>query len=164
MGILLWLYKEKRLTWPGWTAMSVALVLAFFEIGNRAFEIAPILWSYGGNLRNSSLALESYAAFLIAFCAMVLSVRFNAGHVFTEGIYKVVRKLGLTTYPFYLLHEVVGGVVMYQVHKWGYSYLAGALAALLVVGVVSSLVALYCEPRLRNFIKRLLAGLNVAVS
>ena len=59
------------------------------------------------------------------------------------------RKIGLATYPLYLLHNAVGAALIGELQDAGTSYLASALIALLLVVAFSCLVAWRLEPALR---------------
>jgi len=154
LGILVWLLKEKRLKVLGWVVLMVALLMAGVEISYRAAEITFKITSNSADRNALLLIAESWAAFFIAFCAIILSVRFNEWFPRNNTIHKIVRLLGLTTYPFYLLHEALGGFVMYEMHRLGLSYLLSLLVALLSIGLIASYLAAYAEPTLRKFLKQ----------
>jgi peptidoglycan/LPS O-acetylase OafA/YrhL len=85
--------------------------------------------------------------------AIILSVKFNDLFPSSAVIKGFVRKLGLMTYPFYLLHERVDPFVIYQLNRAGLPPLLCALAEILCTGVLALLIASYCEPALRNLLK-----------
>ena len=65
------------------------------------------------------------------------------------------RKIGLATYPLYLIHNAVGAVLIGKLQETGMPYLACALITLLVVIGFSCLIAWHLEPVLRAWIDRL---------
>jgi peptidoglycan/LPS O-acetylase OafA/YrhL len=67
----------------------------------------------------------------------------------------MVRLLGLTTYPFYLLHEAVGGCVLLQMNGVSGAHFLNLIVALFVVGAISMLIARYAEPALRRALVRI---------
>ena len=157
LGILVWLYKEKRLSKLGAAAAALALALGCMEIYARAVELLP-KFAPSSLVRETPwthLAAPSAIAFLLAFAAILLSVRFNRLFPANLALRKVVRLLGLTTYPFYLLHERVGEYAIYWANKLGLAPLACALVALLCVGGVALAVAWYFEPALRGLLKKI---------
>ena len=94
---------------------------------------------------------------LAASALIVLSVRFgSAFHGVDPRLLKTLRVLGLVTYPFYLLHEVIGlpAIAMLQRKEFSYSY--AALAGLSIVFMVSLFVSASAEPRLRRQFSRVL--------
>ena len=157
LGILVWLYKEKRLSVTGALAGGVALLLAGLEIEAKAQEVLP---QFAAQARWSHLGAASCVVFFAAFAAIVASVRFN--HRFTANalVRRVVRLMGLMTYPFYLLHERVGAFVIYAMSRVGLGYLPSVLVALISIGAVSLFIAAWCEPLLRRGLKRIGGALS----
>jgi peptidoglycan/LPS O-acetylase OafA/YrhL len=156
LGILVWLYKEKRLGKAGLLAAGLALVLALMEIYAKAQEILPnFARSAGTQTPWTHLATASNIAFCMAFAAILLSVRFNHRFPANAAVRRAVRLLGLTTYPFYLLHERVGAFVIYQTNRLGLAHLPGVMVALIAIGALSLFIAYYCEPALRSLLKRI---------
>lgn len=152
LGILLWTMQQKRITLAGIVGLGAGLLLAGVEIAARARELAPaIARSAGSPTPNvAGLALASCAAFYIAFLAIVLSVLFNHKLVLGKRMLDSLRVLGLTTYPFYLLHETIGGAALTLAIAAGLPFLAALGLALVTVGIVAVLVASALEPALRN--------------
>ncbi len=157
LGILVWLFKERRLSKLGAAAAGLAVALGFLEIYARAAEVLP-------NFGRSSLvpdtpwthlAIPSYIAFAVACAAILLSVRFNHRFTANAAVRKTVRLLGLTTYPFYLLHERVGEYAIYQANRLGLAPLPCALLALVCVGAAALAIAWYFEPALRGLLKKI---------
>ncbi len=156
LGILVWLYKEKRLSRVGAWAAGLALMLACLEIYARAVEVLP-KFAHSALVRETPwthLAIPSCMAFGLAFAGILLSVRFNPLFPANAALRRVVRLLGLTTYPFYLLHERVGEFAIYLMKRIGLADLPSALLALVGIGAVSLSIAWYCEPALRSLLKK----------
>jgi exopolysaccharide production protein ExoZ len=157
LGILVWLYKEKRLGMVGALLAGLALALAPFEIYVKAAEVLPDFARspLTPGLNWIQLATFTSIAFYIAFVAIVLAVKFN--HLFpaNAALRKTVRLLGLMTYPFYLLHERVGEFFIALLKKIGMAHLPSVFVALIGVGIVSMLIASYAEPALRRFLRNI---------
>jgi exopolysaccharide production protein ExoZ len=163
LGMLIWAFKEKRITAPGFAACGLALALAWTEIFDRARGIQQVLLHpvfFDKQLTPLSLAAFAYIAFLVAVLGIVLSVKLNAWFPQQTGIRSVVRLLGLATYPFYLLHEAVGGLVADRMYRLGFGPAISLISALFVIGALSVLIAAYMEPLLRSALKR--AGTRIA--
>ena len=162
LGMLIWAFKEKRITIPGFAACGVALALAWAEIFNRSREIHyfahPVF--AGTQLTPLSLSAFAYISFLAAVVGIVLSVKLNALFPQQALFRSLVRTLGLATYPFYLLHEAVGGWVADRMHRLGFGPRISLIAALLTIGTLSIVIAAYMEPLLRSWLKR--AGAKLA--
>lgn len=157
LGILVWLMKEKRLSKLGACAAVLALALACLEIYARAVEVWPKFAQSPVAPQASwkHLAAPSSIAFLLAFAAILLSVRFNRLFPANTAVRRGARLLGLTTYPFYLLHERVGELCIFLANRAGLGPLASALLALAAVGAVALAIAWYFEPALRRLLKKL---------
>src|SRR5206468_12810477 len=84
----------------------------------------------------------------------VLSVKLNPLFPQHAGFRSLVRTLGLATYPFYLLHESVGGLAADRMHRFGFGPRLSLLAALFMIGALSVMIAAYMEPLLRTGLKR----------
>lgn len=154
LGILVWLFKEKRLRKLGWLVLFGGLVMAVVEICYRAAEITLVMERNSAYRHTGVMMIECCVAFLIAFCAIILSVRFNESFPANARFRRVVRMSGLTTYPFYLLHEALGGLVLFEMHRMGFSYLSGIPIALICIAVASICVADYGEPSIRRLLKQ----------
>lgn len=157
LGILVWLFKEKRLSKIGAGAAVLALVLGCMEIYARSVEVWPKFAHSAFTQQTpwTHLAIPSCVAFSTAFAAILASVKFN--HLFpaNAAVRRVVRLLGLTTYPFYLLHERVGEYAIYQAKRLGLAPLPCALVALVCVGAVALAVAWQFEPALRGLLRKI---------
>lgn len=165
LGILVWLFKEKQIERVGVLAGGLALVLGIMEIYGRTVEYFPD-FARGGYAPHAfwhNLANWAVFAFYSGFAAILISVRFN--HLFpaNAAVRRIVRSLGLMTYPFYLMHERVGGYVTNQMSRVGLDPLLCALASFICLGTISLFIASYCEPALRGFLRRNFGVLNPAM-
>jgi exopolysaccharide production protein ExoZ len=162
LGIVVWLFKERRIGKLGFIVAGVALVLGYMEIYSRTiqFQSGMMLANVMPQTAWTHLPIASIGAFSAGFAAIVLSVEFN--HLFPTNavLRRTVRILGLMTYPFYLLHQRVGGYVVYQMKWAGIAPLYCILAGLICTGAVSLLIALYLEPALRSLLKSKIGALR----
>lgn len=157
LGILVWLFKEKRLGKVGAAAAGLALALGVLEIYAKAVEVLPKFGSSAlvPETPWTHLATPSAIAFFIAFVAILASVKLNHRFPANAVIRKTVRLLGLTTYPLYLLHERVGEFFILQMKRIGLGELPAALTALVCTCLVSLAIAWYFEPKLRGLLKKI---------
>lgn len=162
LGILVWLFREKRISWAGLLSAACALILGAVDIYVRSVELFH-------NFTSSTLPPQPFwnhldlvanMAFLAGFLGILLSVKLN--YLFPKNITarKTVRLAGLTTYPFYLLHQRVGGYVSSEMLGLGVGHLTSVVIALLCTGGISALVALYGEPALRSLLKKIAPALR----
>jgi exopolysaccharide production protein ExoZ len=155
LGMLVWLYKEKRAGIIAFAAAALALALGLMEIYAKTAEVLPKFAQSTPALQQpwTHLPLATNLAFLAAFAAILLAVKFNRLFPVNARLRKTVRTLGLMTYPFYLLHELVGAFVIAQTSKLGMTHLTSVFIALATIGLVSLVIAIYCEPALRRALK-----------
>jgi exopolysaccharide production protein ExoZ len=157
-GIFLWLQSEHRLTRRGAIGLVAVLLAAPIEITCRTAEL----------LKLSPVAMNLASVSWVPVLIWLLSMAFiaAAAHWRAEWRYlprpvlAVVRLLGLTTYPFYLMHEVIGRAVRHVFLARGHSVLVSAIAGLLIAAAVALLVAYYAEPRLRKLLKARIESLR----
>jgi peptidoglycan/LPS O-acetylase OafA/YrhL len=165
LGILIWLYKEKRIGKAGIATAALALLLGFMEIYCRSVEYIPRFPRTAISPQPSAihLATSSCVAFCFLFAAIILSVRFN--HLFPPQVKarSFVRLLGLATYPFYLLHQLVGSFAIYRMREIGLAPLPSVFVALICIGAASVVISRYCEPALRVLLRKKVRVLNPAL-
>jgi len=141
----------------GWSKSRAALALISLTGGTMQIvwvthEYARHFGSYGATA-NPDLALGLWVLSLITFAA---SCRWNDA-LARSGISRVSRPLGLATYPLYLLHIFVGGIVAAWVTALGsptMAPIAGITAALILAVVVAQLI----EPAARRALTTALGG------
>jgi peptidoglycan/LPS O-acetylase OafA/YrhL len=156
LGILVWLFKERQIGRIGVVAGGLALILGAMEVYGRTVEylagfaraewVPPAIWHH--------LVLWAEVGFYSGFIAIVCSVRFN--HLFPAdtALKRIVRSLGLMTYPLYLLHERVEDYAIYELNRVGLNPLPCVLASLVCLGAISLFIASYCEPAMRRLLRK----------
>jgi peptidoglycan/LPS O-acetylase OafA/YrhL len=91
---------------------------------------------------------------VISIFAIVASVRNNEAidsWLSPKG-HAVIRQVGLITYPLYLLHELIGSVLMAGMARLGVPLVAClGLAVLLLIGA-AFLISRFGEPALRKWL------------
>lgn len=100
------------------------------------------------------LIAETEALFILALAAILASLHWNAR--FPTRLRPASRALGLVTYPFYLVHEMLGGVVVFLALRAGALPLQAVAAAIAVVGVFAFVLSNWMEPVFRREIVALL--------
>ena len=157
LGVFLWLCLCDRLTG---LRLAVAVLCAagcLVESAHEAIQILHILD------RPADFLIPS-AVVAVAIVAMIASVRANSWLVGRVGRHCLwFRRMGLATFPLYLLHNVVGATtVRLAVELGAPRYLALAVAMALMV-TVSLLIAVTVEPFLQEGLRRTLDRLGRAV-
>ena len=151
VGVWLWLWGQRRLRLSGAFGLALAVPMAWLEI-----------WMRGASLQGREahaaagqplwLPILIWTALTIALAVVARRPASFAPR--SETVRRWLRRVGLATYPLYLVHNDVGATLMRMmvvagVPKW----VALALAALTVVGLAFT-VALALEPRLRQVFRR----------
>jgi exopolysaccharide production protein ExoZ len=114
-----------------------------------------------GTLPLDQLAIVPVILFL-AGCGVVLwSALSNVDVGPRAG--RVIRSLGLMTYPLYLLHLTIGAWMIRQLIDAGWSSVPAFSAVLVVLVFASWLAAEYCEPAIRRLMRRTVEGVEGAV-
>jgi len=128
LGVFIWLALFDKMTIVRCMIMAILVVICFWQVEPR-----------GGG-----------AIWLASVCAIAGSVLFNERLV---GIKRVARILGLTTYPLYLLHDVVGAALIGALFRAGankYIALATGLATVMFVAVF---IAVAIEPPFQRWLR-----------
>jgi exopolysaccharide production protein ExoZ len=150
LGMFVWLAKQGLLRTFDWLAVGLALVLGGMEIFARAVFVGQF---FDAPIDGAFLTLGGLMAFALAFVAIVTSVRFNGQFPNSPDLRAIVRMLGLVTYPYYLLHEVIGGAIYYELGAFGMPLYLRLSTTLLAVGLCAFLVATLAEPFIRQRMK-----------
>ncbi len=159
LGILLFLAFSGRgmRRDRGWIGLAVAIALV--EIGCRAGEIAGKAASHVTVPVIFALATLIWVGFCLS---MVAAIRYNDRMPTGRGWRRWLRTLGLMSYPFYLLHESVGGSAMAWLVLHGVAPVPALASGLAVSGLASYLVADLAEPPLRTATREVLGRLSGA--
>ena len=158
MGILIWLLKERRLTRAGMAAFGAALLASMPEIGDRAQEIqhSMVRTEFAAVLCTPRvLTAMACSTFFCGIAGIVVAVHLNAILAWPLIVRRSVRLLGLATYPFYLLHEAVGGYVLNRLSVHGMQPRIGVWLSILAVGILSTIVCAWPEPAIRKLLERI---------
>lgn len=152
LGVFLWLQFFKR------PAAGNILWCCVFTVAG-CIQIAAIVAGFNGKGAEMPLLIPM-AIWLLALDCIILSVVFNPlfAHA-PHWLRASLRRMGLMTYPLYLLHQNAGLASIGQMIKMGVSpYVAlglGILGALMASWAIS----VYLEPRLQKAVKSLLLAL-----
>jgi peptidoglycan/LPS O-acetylase OafA/YrhL len=152
-GIWLWFAANEQMTAPRWVGFAIALLASGAQVYTQSIQF---LWSVPAATAQSPFA--PLAVFL--FAALMIVIFTQAGDLFSVGTARAklfLRYLGLVTYPFYLIHNLVGAGISRLLIEAG---LNSVLAVVLTLGGLLYICWLFCwvlEPIIRNL---LLLGLG----
>jgi exopolysaccharide production protein ExoZ len=149
LGILLYLNARQELSRLGQIMIAVALALSVMSIISRSAELTPLL-AYQALDPHRWLLWQVAAAAIGTFLGLgivgiVASVRSN--HILAKNptLCSILRVCGLITFPFYLLHESVGGSLPAALGTYHQGLSAIALAVV-VAGIFAYGIARVVEP------------------
>ena len=157
MGMQLWLWKNNRLDRLNRVFMVVGLLGAVVELDTRGMAVMEEnqLLGSAGHVTHIWMSAGAVCAFLFSFAMIATSVvRFD---LFPKSaqLRSVVRKLGLMTYPLYLVHETVKVAVSHQLEAAGSRWNANLVTALLsgtVALAIAFLLSAWVEVRARKLV------------
>ncbi len=161
IGIFIWLWKDGRLKGVDKFAAVFAFGLTGLEIHARSVDVAPKFLFATGAPSVSVLFLTTLAVicFSIACFSIFAAVSLNRLFPQSRTIRRTVRLVGLLTYPYYLLHETVGGSVLYALASLGIPFYLNLIVALSCIGAIALLVAAYAEPLMRRRLHTFIAAI-----
>ncbi len=154
IGVFLWLSLYRGFTWKR------VLVLVLCSIGG-VIEIDERTRWY---IADTGLPLHSaipVALWLLSVIFVIASVRMNLRiqHVIgTRGV-KVLRRLGLMTYPLYLLHQTIGKAAVIATRRSIGDFPALGLA-IAIAFALAYIVSALLEPPIQRWMKRLFVTPN----
>jgi peptidoglycan/LPS O-acetylase OafA/YrhL len=122
-----------------------AFILSAIQIVDRSYHIAPY---YARPVDPALLSGVTVAVFASAVALLARSTNRSFSGGLPRGL-KLVRALGLATYPFYLLHEAVGGAVLSGLGELGIG-----LAASITVSVAATGLIAYGVVRVERHLRR----------
>jgi peptidoglycan/LPS O-acetylase OafA/YrhL len=96
--------------------------------------------------------------FALAMGVTVASVRWNEAAHRVIGHARVIRQIGLMTYPLYLLHNLIGVAAIQWLVLNGVQRHAALVAGVVLVLGLSFAVSAWAEPALRRYLGRRIGG------
>jgi exopolysaccharide production protein ExoZ len=142
-GIWIWVLARSRLSPAGWLALGFAVIVSCGEVLLRTIEI-----------RGASAAAQAVApvaTLLVGIAIIIISSRFAARlNPASPRTQAFIRRLGLMTYPLYLLHEVSGPALIRLLTDLGLPSWPALFASFALVVAASWIVARFIEPPLKR--------------
>lgn len=143
VGIFLWAICYKGVS----TIRVIGLAIGMLGGATEVWHRVPV---HGYSVQ--AVTLWVVAVFCIALSVLAnQQIRDTIGDI---GV-RLLRILGLATYPLYLLHNLVGAAIMRQASDFGLGALASFLFAIFILTGTSCIIAQYIEPIVRASLKPL---------
>jgi len=134
VGVMLWLMRFKAVTWARLAFSALFLIGGVLQIASSV-DVHSIKVE-------AAMPYTPIVVFLAAIGLMAWSLRLDLS-------WAGWRRLGLMTYPLYLLHDVVGAAMLGALVRAGVPYLLSIAAVGATMVAASWLVAIEAEPRIR---------------
>lgn len=163
IGIYFWLSSVGELERKDIKYIVLSLIAGSLEVASRGGEIFQKINSLELSILTgiSIPILIFYVMCLLMFISIKSSFRIPLNKMTGN----ILRTLGLTTYPFYLLHETVGNRVKFiLINHFEINNLASAFFGLTSALMVSIIIAIIIEPIFRGFIVNILNRTNTLAS
>lgn len=154
IGIYFWLYTSQRtLKRIDYVLFAIALVAAALEIW---YTCIGSLSDSGreGQSGLAGLGIGALLTFFVLASLVCLSLHKADEWIPSTRMKSAMRTLGLVTYPFYLIHELMGGFVLHHARNVGIDAWVAISISLAVVGIVAYLIVAYAEPACRRLIQQ----------
>jgi peptidoglycan/LPS O-acetylase OafA/YrhL len=143
LGVFLWLTLLKKVTW------TRVLIVGCFTVGG----LLSIWLAYPNFL---SVRLSACTVWLLSIAAICGSVKLNGMLLRRPVIAVGARILGLTTYPLYLLHDIVGAALIGWLIRSGIGQYTALALSVSTVMLLAGLIATIVEPAVQNWLKSLI--------
>ncbi|SHJ85259.1 Peptidoglycan/LPS O-acetylase OafA/YrhL, contains acyltransferase and SGNH-hydrolase domains [Bradyrhizobium lablabi] len=153
LGLWMWLSLQRNDPFI-WIGFSLALATCFLEIiGNFSNTIAK---THAISSYFSGTPAVPLSVWGIAVGAMLVTTRYVAPLTpKSKGLLLVFRKVGLMTYPLYLLHEIIGVGLIRILVNLGLLPIVALILATSAMVAASFIVSSVLEPTVRNWVKYL---------
>ena len=155
VGVLLWLCLLRRATASRLLALCLCCIGGSIEIYYHAMALRDMTGLRGAGLRS----IVPLCLWLLSLLLIAAAVRFNLPLQALLGSRgsAVARRLGLITYPLYLLHQSIGYSLISRWHTHLPDLLSLLLTILLAL-LLSYAVNRYAEPPLQHLLRLILHG------
>jgi len=153
LGIFIRLWIRNRLRPLHWVTAFICLAAAAVQTRFHSVEMgARVIFSPVSLADRWYVAtLVFYAGFIAVGASAFYRVRVTA---LPDEVLRVLRILGLATFPLYLLHFKIGVLLARRLVLWGFPPFFALLATISILVALAILIAAQLEPRVRALLKR----------
>lgn len=145
-GGFIWLATKRRLSLGHWILVAVSVASCFVQIADQSLRLAVRV--------DAAPVWLPTLVWIAAMAALITSVAY-ADRLSSPRLVTTARALGLATYPLYLLHNIIGMVILRALSDQPWLALAIAIAT---VTALAFLVSMALEPRLQAQLNRALVA------
>ncbi len=152
IGGFIWLHTRQRLSW------RMRIIFCICGVGGS-------ISVYSLSLNSEFSPIVPVTIWVTGTLAVFLAVSFNERITKSLGAYsRLIRMIGLSTYPLYLIHDIVGGTIIYWSRLLGLNQIFAMVVGVFTMTGLSILIATTLEPLLRGWTSRILALLFMNIS
>ena len=158
IGVLLWRAIFRRWSVIDTLAFFIFLIGGCIEIASRA--------AWGKSVSSfpaTQPLIVPIAIWLASVGAIAASGAIHRKVRINSKVVALIRKIGIITYPFYLLHSSIGGVSMKILFDWGLPPLMCAMIALTALTALAGIVSSFLEPLARSAMLSLMLSAKTMV-
>ncbi len=146
VGIWMWLTSRRLMKMSDWVGLAFAAVVAALAIWDQSHFSLGVKMGYW-----VGWPIVVWGAVVLAqFAFTRWPEKFTPTSMRTR---KVLREIGKSTYPLYLIHAMVGAGLIRVYIEWGVRPFAAFPAALLTVVLAAFVISLYLEPIVRKYLR-----------
>ncbi|MEI9896345.1 MAG: acyltransferase family protein [Chthoniobacter sp.] len=145
-GMFIWMDRQALLSLGGKFVGVIAVLVSATQIAVWSAKGSPHPW------------IVPTMVWLVS-CLVIRYAAWNP----KAQVAGVVRKLGLITYPLYLIHFTVGVWIIRNLVKAGLSPLTALAISVMIALVLALIISTKGEPALRNLFRKFLMKLEVAI-
>ena len=157
-GIYLWLLLYKRVTVPRLIIASLCFIGGSIEILHTAKE------EIDGVVAMALPSVTPVVIWVIFVIWIIASVLMNDHiHAWAGRHVSTIHKLGLATYPLYLIHQTVGNALIQNAYNLGIPRFSALLVGAAVCIFVSWIIATALEPAFKQRLRPIFARMGTWV-
>ena len=158
-GIYLWLLLYKRVTVPRLIIASLCFIGGSIEILHTAKE------EIDGVVAMALPSVTPVVIWVIFVIWIIASVLMNDHiHAWAGRHVSTIHKLGLATYPLYLIHQTVGNALIQNAYNLGIPRFSALLVGAAVCIFVSWIIATALEPAFKQRLRPIFARMGTWVN
>ncbi len=156
LGVFLWLTLFRGVTWQRVALIAITFLGGVAEIVLRARELTT-------QCMVPIPASAPLLVWILALAMILACTRYNLALQRKLGPRgnSILRQLGLTTYPLYLVHQGFGKVMILYLQPRMGDWMAFTTTMTMIAGF-SFALAIYIEPPLQRFIRRIASRVTLA--
>jgi len=159
-GIWLWMMSQGKMTPLRYTGLTAAVACCFGEIAKRVQESAS------GEV-DIVMSMPLWAPMLVwslGFAFIVVAARNpEVFHVESPRLQAAFKRIGLMTYPMFLVHNILGAGLIRLMTSAGVNQWAALVVAAIAMLVLSYLICRFAEPGARAGLRGVLDSIEARV-